>query len=180
MANSGYACFIAVCLFIISKRFTLKRTSRSYDIVLKRGTRFNWMGATAPNTVGGMQPHPPKAERIWARKINKKERRKAIRSALAASINIENYFEDLFQKVIDKVITKDAVFEILVEYAHDKKINFDKYKQMDKNLLEKEIISIINNNKSAPINAVIGKVMAKLRGKAPGQLIVQIIKKHHK
>lgn len=55
-------------------------------IMSHRGTRFNWMGAAAPNTVGGMQPHPPKAEKVLSRKINKKERRKAIRSALAASV----------------------------------------------------------------------------------------------
>ncbi len=55
-------------------------------IMSHRGTRFNWMGATAPNTRGGMQPHPPKAEKIFSRKINKKERRKAIRSAMSASV----------------------------------------------------------------------------------------------
>ena len=51
------------------------------------GTRFNWVGAFAPHTVGGRKAHPPKAEKIWDRKINKKERRKAIRSALAASVD---------------------------------------------------------------------------------------------
>ena len=52
----------------------------------RSGTRFNWQGALAPGTVGGRQAHPPKAEKIWAKKINKKENRKAIRSALAATM----------------------------------------------------------------------------------------------
>ena len=55
-------------------------------IMSHTGTRFNWVGATAPNTRGGMQPHPPKSEKIFSRKINKKERRKAIRSAMSASV----------------------------------------------------------------------------------------------
>ena len=55
-------------------------------ILSYRGTRFNWQGATAPNTVGGRQAHPPKAEKILSKKINKKERRKAIRSAISASV----------------------------------------------------------------------------------------------
>jgi large subunit ribosomal protein L4e len=55
-------------------------------IMSARGTRFNWQGATAPNTVGGRQSHPPKAEKIVSRKINKKERRFAIRSAMSASV----------------------------------------------------------------------------------------------
>lgn len=55
-------------------------------IMSHRGTQFNWVGAVAPGTVKGRRSHPPKAEKIWAEKINKKERRKAIRSALAATM----------------------------------------------------------------------------------------------
>ncbi len=42
-------------------------------------------GAQAPNTVGGRPAHPPKVDRIWAKKINQKERRLAFASALAAT-----------------------------------------------------------------------------------------------
>jgi large subunit ribosomal protein L4e len=42
-------------------------------------------GAQAPNTVGGRPSHPPRVERIWAKKINRKERRLAFSSALAAT-----------------------------------------------------------------------------------------------
>ncbi len=52
----------------------------------RSGTRFNWTAALAPGTVGGRQAHPPKAEKIWVKKINKNENRKAIRSALAATM----------------------------------------------------------------------------------------------
>ena len=65
----------------------ISRTPRK--ILSHRGTQFNWVGAFAPNTVGGRRAHPPKAEKKWEQKINKKERRKAIRSALAATINKE-------------------------------------------------------------------------------------------
>jgi len=55
-------------------------------IMTKRGTRFNWVGALAPNTVGGRRAHPPKVDRIWDKKMNIKERRKALCSALAATM----------------------------------------------------------------------------------------------
>lgn len=42
-------------------------------------------GAQAPNTVSGRAAHPPKVDRIWAKKINTKERRLAFASALAAT-----------------------------------------------------------------------------------------------
>ena len=55
-------------------------------IMTRRGTRMNWVGAFAPGTVGGRRAHPPKSEKIWWRKINEKERVKAIRSAISATI----------------------------------------------------------------------------------------------
>lgn len=82
-------------------------------ILWHRGTQFGWVGAEAPGTVGGRRAHPPKAEKIWDKKINLKEKRKAIRSALSATLDknlvilrnhqlpnlypliIENKFEDI-------------------------------------------------------------------------------------
>ena len=54
-------------------------------IMWKRGAQFGWEGAFAPGTRGGRKAHPPKPEKIFSVKINKKERRKAIRSAIAAT-----------------------------------------------------------------------------------------------
>jgi len=60
------------------------RTPRK--VMSSRGTRFNWVGAVVPQTVGGRRAHPPKAEKIWEQKLNQKENRKAIRSALSATM----------------------------------------------------------------------------------------------
>ncbi len=67
--------------------FGISRTPRK--ILSRRGTRFGWVGAVAPNTVGGRRSHPPKAEKNWREEINTKERRKAIRSAISASVNLD-------------------------------------------------------------------------------------------
>ncbi len=42
-------------------------------------------GAQSPNTVGGRPAHPPRVDRIWEKKINRAERRRAFASALAAT-----------------------------------------------------------------------------------------------
>src|SRR3989338_2136843 len=63
--------------------FGISRVPRK--IMTRRGTRMNWVGAFAPGTVGGRKAHPPKTEKIWWKKINEKERLKAIRSAIAAT-----------------------------------------------------------------------------------------------
>lgn len=56
-------------------------------VLARRGSRMIWSGAFAPGTVSGRQAHPPKADKIWEQKINKKENRKAIRSAMAATLH---------------------------------------------------------------------------------------------
>ena len=55
-------------------------------IMSRSGTHFNWEGAFAPGMVGGRKAHPPKADKIWEQKMNRKENRKAIRSAMAATL----------------------------------------------------------------------------------------------
>jgi len=56
-------------------------------VMLKRGTNIIFTAAFAPGIVSGRRAHPPKAEKEWSKKINIKERRKAIRSALAATVD---------------------------------------------------------------------------------------------
>lgn len=60
------------------------RTPRK--ILSRSGTRMNWVGAFAPQTVGGRRAHPPKSSKFWSLKINTDENRKAIRSALSATM----------------------------------------------------------------------------------------------
>ncbi len=64
--------------------FGISRIPRK--ILSRRGTRMYWVGAFAPGTVSGRRAHAPKAEKVWDKKINVKERRKALRSALAATL----------------------------------------------------------------------------------------------
>lgn len=56
-------------------------------ILSRSGTRFNWVGAEAPGTVGGRRAHGPTANKTFDQKINNKELAKAMRSALAACVD---------------------------------------------------------------------------------------------
>ncbi|MDP7115789.1 MAG: 50S ribosomal protein L4 [Candidatus Woesearchaeota archaeon] len=110
----------------VSKRRNTYRTtygigqSRTPRKVMSvRGSRFNWRGAVVPQAVGGRRAHPPKAEKNWDQKINKKERRKAIRSALAATLSkdlvgLKHRVPDQYPVIIDAQIeslskTKDVI-----------------------------------------------------------------------
>ncbi len=76
----------------LSRRRRKYRTAYGHGIsrvprkaLWKRGRQFGWVGAFAPGTYKGRKAHPAKAEKILEKKINIKERRKAIRSALSAT-----------------------------------------------------------------------------------------------
>lgn len=82
------------------KSSTLSKTRRTYKTVYghgltrtpkkvtwRMGTQFVYVGATAPNTVGGREAHPPKKNKVLEKKLNKKEKVAAIKSAIAASAN---------------------------------------------------------------------------------------------
>jgi len=101
-------------------------------ILSYRGTRFNWQAATAPNTVGGRQAHPPKAERVWSRKINKKERRKAIRSALAATVDkmsvelrghiVSEGYPFVLESKIESISKTKEVIDLLIKMGFEKEL----------------------------------------------------------
>lgn len=57
-------------------------------VMSKRGSQFNWEGASIPGTKGGMRAHPPKPiSKINTKKVNKKEIQIAFLSALSATAN---------------------------------------------------------------------------------------------
>lgn len=89
----------------------------------------------------------------------------------------EKDFEEILSGLNKKEIPKSAVLEILVEVAEGKKIDFSKYKTISQGELEKEIKKIVEGNKAAPFNALMGIVMGKFRGKVDGKKVAEIIKK---
>ena len=68
-------------------RFTMmnREMSRQPRIHGKVG-HLGFTARVAPHAVKGRKAHPPKAEKIWEKKLNKKEEFAALRSALSASV----------------------------------------------------------------------------------------------
>ncbi len=62
-----------------------------------------------PQAVGGRRAHPPKPQRKWAEKINRKEMKKALRSAVAATGNEEivRQRNHLFEGELPKIVVDD-------------------------------------------------------------------------
>lgn len=139
--------------------FGISRVPRK--ILSRRGTRMNWQGAVAPGTVGGRRAHPPKAEKIWWQKINKKERKRAIRSAIAATVA-----KDLVVKRGHKITGN---YPLVIDSAIESVDKTKKAKDVLMKLgLDKELIRCGQKK----IRAGKGKIRGRKYKKKKGPLIV--------
>lgn len=74
-------------------------------IMSVRGSQFNWVGATVPNTRGGRRAHPPKVISMMSlARVNKKELKLALMSALAATVD-SKFVVKRYQRLNDKKIS---------------------------------------------------------------------------
>jgi glutamyl-tRNA(Gln) amidotransferase subunit E len=102
---------------------------------------------------------------------------KEIKKRYNVEINSEDSISEILQRLNKDEISKDAVLEIMLELGQGKKVDYEKYKILSTKELEEEIKNIIRDNKGIPMNALIGKVMERLRGKAEGKKIVEAVKR---
>jgi len=120
-------------------------------------------GALAPCVVGGRRAHPPKAERNWSEKVNKKEKRLARNSALAATSKKEIVTER-GHKFDDKV-----TFPIIVDDKFEKiKKTKDMIDALDKIGVYDDILRATNGKH---IRAGKGKMRGR-RYKTPKSLLI--------
>jgi len=139
--------------------FGISRVNRK--ILSRRGTRFFWVGAFSPQTVGGRRSHPPKAEKNWLKKINKKENKKAIRSAMSATLN--------------KSLVEERGHKIPAEYPFVLKSDFEnllKTQEIKKVLESLGFGDELSRSAVVKVRAGIGKRRGRKYRKKKGILIV--------
>lgn len=90
----------------------------------------------------------------------------------------EGTLSKIFGELDKGRIPKEAVLELILGVSQDKPLDFGKYSLLSDAELEKEIKKIIEENKGMAPNALIGKAMERLRGKADGKKIVELLKQH--
>lgn len=146
-------------------------------IISRSGIRFNWVGAFAPYTVGGRRAHPTKAEKIWQKKINRKERLKAIRSAIAATMAkdivekrghiVPEMFPFIVDEKIESISKTGEALETLeklgfggeLERAKEKKIRAGRGKSRGRKYKTKKSILIVVSKQDS-----IGKAARNIPG----------------
>ena len=124
-------------------------------------------GALAPCVVGGRRAHPPKPERNWKEKINKKEKSLAKNSAIAATANKEiitkrghKYndkitlpiiIDDKFEKItktkdVITALDKLGVYDDILRAANGKHIRAGKGKARARKYKKPKSILIVSTN----------------------------------
>ena len=102
---------------------------------------------------------------------------KIINRQFKISINpTEEDFELLFDELSTDKISKENVLDILKENMPVSEV-IEKYHMMSDADLEKELKKIVAANKGLQFNALIGEAMKKLRGKAAGKKISEMLRK---
>ncbi|MEW5896925.1 MAG: 50S ribosomal protein L4 [Nanoarchaeota archaeon] len=130
-------------------------------ILSRRGTRFNWVGAFSPHTVGGLRAHPPKAEKKRSEKINKKENRKAIRSAMAATLN-RSVVEERGHKI-------PAEYPFILNSTAE---NLQKTKDVEKMLIQLGFAEELQRSQVKVVRAGRGKLRGRKYKRKKGLLII--------
>jgi len=101
---------------------------------------------------------------------------RAVKSQFKVDINpSDDDYKDLLIALDQGKLTKESALEVLKENKPVKEI-ISKYKTMSDADIKKVLKKIVDANKGAPFNALIGKAMAQLRGKAPGQKVAELLK----
>ncbi|RLE38996.1 Glu-tRNA(Gln) amidotransferase GatDE subunit E [Candidatus Woesearchaeota archaeon] len=101
---------------------------------------------------------------------------KALGKKLSRKINVSmKQFDAIFGALDKGKISKDAVESIIIDISNDL-FDLSKYELMSDATLKKELEKIVKANKGKPFNVVIGIAMGKLKGKADGKKIAEMLK----
>src|SRR5213083_2642533 len=65
-------------------RHSVRWSGKGHGVSRVPRIRGTMIGAQAPGTMGGRRAHPPRPDKVWAKKVNERERRLARNAAIAA------------------------------------------------------------------------------------------------
>jgi len=102
---------------------------------------------------------------------------KDIKKRYGVECDVKKYYKEILQKINDDIISKDAGFEVLLLMSQDLSVDYEQFKAISEDKIEKIIKSVIDKNKDAPFNALMGLSMKELKGKTDGKVVNKILNK---
>ena len=100
------------------------------------------------------------------------------RFELDISLLEEKHFDQVLTALAAGKVQKEAVQDLLIEFIKEGKIDLNKYAGVSQQETEAIVKKIVQDNKGAPFNALMGECMKQLKGKVDSKKIVELIKKY--
>jgi glutamyl-tRNA(Gln) amidotransferase subunit E len=85
--------------------------------------------------------------------------------------------ENIFSMLNSGKISKDVVEEILLKICKGEKVDYSRYAPMKEADIEAELKKIVKESKELEFNALVGKAMGTLKGRAEGKKIIEMLKR---
>ncbi|MBN1544687.1 Glu-tRNA(Gln) amidotransferase subunit GatE [Candidatus Woesearchaeota archaeon] len=95
----------------------------------------------------------------------------------AVSVLKDTDFERIFSLLDAGKLTKDSVEDILLKTCRGEKVDYTRYSPLTEKELEEEIKDILRESKGIEFNALVGKAMGTLKGRAEGKKIIEMLNK---
>jgi glutamyl-tRNA(Gln) amidotransferase subunit E len=86
-------------------------------------------------------------------------------------------FEKIFSLLNDGKLSKDSIEEVMLKICKGEKVDYSKYAPMKEADIEAELKKIIKESKELEFNALVGKAMGTLKGRAEGKKIIEMLKR---
>lgn len=100
-------------------------------------------------------------------------------ASLLTNYNKETKLDFVLEALNSGKITKDVIQDVFNDLKHGK-INLEKYKSISYSEIENEVKKIVNEKKDLSVNAIMGILMGKYRGKVDGNKLIELINKYKK
>ena len=89
----------------------------------------------------------------------------------------EQHLEQAFVALDKKKIAKQSLIPLLTATAKTNVFSINNFTLLSEEAIKKELTRIVRKHKNLPVNALIGRAMAELNGKAEPQQVIALLKK---
>ncbi len=91
-------------------------------------------------------------------------------------VDVLGVADELFLRIQNNEVSKDAVDDILTQFAKKGRVDWSSFKPVDEFELKRVIEDVVKKDPDAPFGALMGQAMKRLAGKADGQTVSRLIK----
>lgn len=103
-------------------------------------------------------------------------REKDLKRRHGVDVDVLGVVDELFSRIHTNEASKDAVDDILLQFAKNGRVDWAFFTPVDESALKAIIADIVSNDPDAPFGALMGQAMKAVAGKADGKTVSRLLK----